>query len=128
MSFRPIYEGWDLTGKVSRSIRRTFAGLGLNRDIAGARTLTEDVRRKLSLHRLDTPSGQREFADSVVDTALQHHDQADPRLKDHLASILFDVALYEGWFALPKSTMIIDLSRSELWELEDQLKRVEAIV
>ena len=128
MSFRPIYEGWDVPGRVSRSIRRTFAGLGLNRDLDAARTLTEGVRRKLHQRKLDSPTGQLAFAESVAEAATDKYPSVDPQFIRHLTDILNDIIIYEGWFALPAPNTVTDLTRSELWEMEDQLKRVETIV
>ncbi|MCP4407601.1 MAG: ATP-binding protein, partial [Gammaproteobacteria bacterium] len=129
MSFRPIYEGWDLPGRVSRSIRRTFAGIGLNRDTHGAHSLSEAVRNKLQTHNLDTDVGRHTFALSMADTVIADcGGQADGSFRDHLAAIMADLIDYEGWFALPDFAATIELNRSDLWELEDQLKRVETIV
>ena len=128
MSFRPIYEGWDIPGRVSRSVRRTFAGLGLNRDLVAARTLTKRVQQKLAQHELHSPAGCLAFAESVVQVAMEEYADVDPRFIHHLTNILNDIVIYEGWFALPEFTTVTDLTRSELWELEDHLKRVDSIV
>lgn len=130
MSFRPLYEGWDIPGRLSRSVRRTFAGIGLNRDLEGARGLAEAVRTKLENQNLDTNDGQaalaREIADGVVRGSIDD-DDAHP-FREHLTAILSDIMAFEGWFALPSSSSVSELTRSELWQIEDQLKRVEAIV
>ncbi|MDA4845229.1 type IV secretory system conjugative DNA transfer family protein [Hoeflea poritis] len=128
MSFRPIFEGWDIPGRVSRSIRRTFAGIGLNRDTRGAHTLSEALRWKLRARSLDTEAGRYAFAVAVADGVIVDcGGQIESPFRDHLAAIMFDVIDYEGWFAVPDFSATIELNRSDLWKLEDQLKRVETI-
>ena len=128
MSFRPIYEGWDLPGRLSRSIRRTFTGIGLNKDIGTARSLTHSVADKLRAHSLDTSDGRRAFAEAVARYALGATPEPDSHFLRHLSDILLDLITYEGWFALSDPPVVSDLTRGELWEIEDQIKRVETIV
>lgn len=130
MSFRPIYEGWDVPGRLSRSIRRTFAGIGLNRDVGGAHTLSHAILQKLHARDLDSPDGQRVFAERIADDVISVYgsSDADHPFGDHLAKVVAEILAYDGWFALPEFAGNIELTRSELWELEDQLKRVETIV
>lgn len=129
MSFRPLYEGWDVPGRISRSIRRTFAGIGLRKDVQGAHQLANTVARKLQAQGLDTPQGQRAFADSIAQHVVEAHGGApDQPFCAHLGACVFDLALFEGWFAVPEFGSAIGLSRADLWELEDELKRVETIV
>ena len=78
MSFRPIYEGWDVPGRLSRSIRRTFSGIGLNQDVGKAHRLTLSVADKLRAHSVDTTEGHRAFAEAVVQYALSANAEPDP--------------------------------------------------
>ncbi len=132
MSFRPIYEGWDVPGRLSRKVRQTFTGIGLNKDLRGAATLAEQVRHKLQQQSLTESDGQFAFAESIVAQALKDLVDGDPAnhpLRDHLTTVFTDLIHFEGWFAVPND-FDTDGSptRSELWELEDHLKRVEKIV
>lgn len=130
MSFRPIYEGWDLPGRLSRKIRTGFAGIGLNRDLNAASELAASIETKLAAKGLTTESGQFEFASDIARSVMMDFgvDDPDNRFTQHLTRITSDIISYEGWFALPPVHSLTDLARSELWELEDHLKRVEAIV
>lgn len=129
MSFRPIYEGWDIPGRLSRKIRKRFAGIGLNRDLVAAVALAESIEGKLDALGLASEDGQLDFAYRIAAAAVEGLGAHEPgRFSDHLAAIMADLIAYEGWFALPAPSSLDDLSRSELWALEDHLKRVEAIV
>ena len=130
MSFRPIYEGWDIPGRLSRQVRKGFAGIGLNRDVAAAEALARSIASKLQSHELDTEDGQFDLADriAVKTTDRLGSDDPDCPFVDHLADFMAELMAYEGWFALPASSTFSDLTRSELWQLEDHLKRTESIV
>ena len=123
MSFRPIFEGWDISGRLSRHVRKTFSGIGLNKDVSGAHALVSGLRTRLAEQNLDTETGRAAFADSVaqsVGSELGLETTIHP-LIDHLAQLVDDLVYDEGWFALPDLASDFDLTRSELWELEDQL-------
>jgi len=131
MSFRPIYEGWDLPGKLSRTIRQKFHGIGFNKDIAAAQTLSGKITQKLKQHDLADHEGQRKFAGEIASDVLHAYgiEEVDTHpFHDHMASISFAIADYEGWFLLPQSGSDFPDTQTELWEIEDQLKRIEAIV
>lgn len=130
MSFRPIYEGWDLPGRLSRKIRVSFAGIGLNRDLKAAGELAASIETKLDAKNLSTSFGQSAFAFSIARTAMTDFRIDDPghRFTRHIADIMTNIIDYEGWFARPSLQSLADFKRSELWELEDHLKRVETIV
>jgi len=129
MSFRPIYEGWDLPGRLSRKIRTGFAGIGLNRDLNAANSLAASIEAKLIAKGLATETGQFKFASDIATAAMQDFgiDDPDNRFTRHIAKIVANLISYEGWFALPSLQSLNDFTRSELWELEDHLKRVETI-
>ena len=127
MSFRPIYEGWDIPGRLSRSLRKRFAGIGLNRDVAAASQLIERIEVKLAAFDLHTDDRRLAFAVSVAEVATYEHPEVDERFIAHVANILSEIIAYEGWFSLPEPSSIVDLRRSELWELEDHLKRADTI-
>ena len=55
-------------------------------------------------------------------------DREATTFREHITVILADLMVYEGWFAVPDFATLPKLSRSELWQVEDQLKRVAAIV
>ncbi|MFN3889605.1 MAG: type IV secretory system conjugative DNA transfer family protein [Beijerinckiaceae bacterium] len=130
MSFRPIYEGWDLPGRLSRKIRRGFAGIGLNRDLNAAASLAASITAKLEAKGLASEDGEFALAQDIVAAAFEDYPAADcdNRFGRHLAAITAELIAYEGWFRLPSIESLSGLTRSELWELEDHLKRVEAIV
>ena len=130
MSFRPIYEGWDIPGRLSRRVRQGFAGIGLNRDLTKAAKLIATIEQKLIEHNLADEEGQVELAYRIAASAAERLGSGNPngRLVDHLTAIMADLIAYEGWFTLPPPTALSDLTRSELWQLEDHLKRAEAIV
>lgn len=130
MSFRPILEGWDISGRLKRRVRKTFAGIGLNNDVSGANVLVAGLNARLAEQNLDTEQGRSDFANSVAQSvgAGLSLDTIDHLLIDHFAQFVDDLINDEGWFTLPDLVSEIDLTRSELWELEDQLKRVETIL
>lgn len=129
MSFRPIYEGWDISGRLSRRVRKHFAGIGLNRDLGKAEALIASLERKLSVHDVADAGGQVELARRIaVAAATRLGAGDDSRFVDHLAAIMADLITYEGWFTLPPPAALSDLTRAELWQLEDHLTRVGNIV
>lgn len=131
MSFRPIYEGWDIPGRLSRRIRKTFSGIGLNRDVDGAYVLREAVVKKLlAEHELDSAEGLEQFAHGVASGVATEFgiSSSDHPLIDHWQQFIEIVADGEGWFILPQLETDFELTRSELWEIEDQIKRVETII
>jgi hypothetical protein len=129
VSFRPIYEGWDIPGRLSRAIRRSFAGIGLNRDLNAALDRAEAIKSKLAAARLDSEDGQRAFAGRVATAVLAAYHDGEPNeaFLDHLTEVVANLVRYEGWFAVPDLAQLSDLSRSELWQVEDHLKRIGAI-
>ena len=127
MSFPPIFEGWDFKGRGSRRIRKTFSGFALNRGIHDALQSAQAIETKLAAHGLDTADGQYAFATSVVEAAFSEID-AGAEFQAHLANCLADIIAYEHWFTIPQFDAATDLTKSDLWEIEDQLKRVEAII
>ena len=130
MSFRPIFEGWDVPGRLKRRVRKTFKGIGLNKDVGGAHALAASLSAKLAEQNLDSEHGVVDFCTSIaeavcLDLGIQ---TADHPLIDHVARFIDELAYQEGWFALPDLSSEIEFTRSELWELEDQLKRVETLL
>jgi hypothetical protein len=130
MSFRPILEGWDISGRLKRRVRKTFTGIGLNNDVSGAHALIAGLRATLAKQNLDTQQGRVAFADAVAQSVGSELglETIDHPLIDHCSQLVGDLVHDEGWFALPDLKSELDLTRSELWELEDQLKRVETIL
>jgi len=130
MSFRPIYEGWDLPGRLSQKIRTGFAGIGLNRDLKAAMDLAASIEAKLNARGITTESGKIEFAFHISRTVMINFgiDDPDHRFTRHITEFMAGLISYEGWFALPSLGSLSELTRSELWELEDHLKRVETII
>lgn len=130
MSFRPIYEGWDIPGRLSRKIRTGFAGIGLNRDLNAARELAASIEAKLEAKLLATTFEQSVFASEIATAAMSEFGLDDPghRFTRHLTQIMTAIIGYEGWFALPSLQSLTEFTRSDLWKLEDHLKRVETII
>ena len=131
MSFRPIYEGWDIPGHLSRQIRKKFFGIGFNRDVASAVSLSEEITRKLERQNLSTIDGLQAFASEVAVEALADIgvvDASQHPLHQHLTNLLLSLIEYEGWFALPRQGSNFPEQRSELWAIEDQIKRVQTII
>jgi len=128
MSFRPIYEGWGVPGRLSRQIRRRFAGIGLNRDLGAAIALTESIAGKLQIHDLASLEGQQALAERMAVATVVRLGGSNGCFADHLADIMADLIAYEGWFLLPDTSSLEGLTRAESWSLEDHLKRVDAMV
>jgi hypothetical protein len=77
------------------------------------------------------PTGRQVFAADIASEVVQllgsvEQDNSLP-FQDHLTSLTLAIIEYEGWFSLPASGSDQPKSQSELWALEDQLKRLEAI-
>ena len=128
MSFRPIYEGWDIPGRLSRQLRHRFAGIGLNRDLKAAADLITAIEQKLISQRLADKAGQYDLAKRIAVTACEQLYIDNQSFVSHLTNIMANLIHYEGWFALPIASTLEDYTRSELWQLEDHLRRVEGIV
>ena len=134
MSFEPIYRGWDIPTRIWLSVRRMFATGGLQRDVAILEKRAQLIAGKLdrvgaySSEDIDTLSSE-----IALDVLLRLG--ADPDCCEELP--LFDVVQSavqsiieaEGWFALPTALQRHSpITRSELWELENALKRTEEII
>lgn len=128
MSFRPIYEGWDIPGRLSRQLRQRFAGIGLNRDCKAATNLISTIEDKLITHELFGQEGQFKWAERITLATCEPLGICNHSFIEHLTGIMAHLITYEGWFALPAEDTLKDLSRSELWQLEDHLRRVEGII
>ncbi|MEO9875137.1 MAG: type IV secretory system conjugative DNA transfer family protein [Anderseniella sp.] len=128
MSFRPIYEGWDIPGRLSRRIRQAFVGIGLNNDVRGAQQLVREIHTKLEERDLNTPAGQAAFASEIVVLAVGYRKADQIAFTGHLTRIVYELIAHEGWFSIPKPEAIVGMSRSELWEIEDHLSRTNTII
>ncbi len=128
MSFRPIYEGWDIPGRLSRQVRKRFAGIGLNRDLKAAADLITTIEHKLVAHGLADIDGQDGLAKRIAVITCEQLSIDNQSFISHLTNIMADLIYYEGWFALPTASTLEDYTRSELWQLEDHLRRVDGIV
>ena len=112
MSFRPIFEGWDISGRLKRRIRKTFSGIGLNKDVSGAHALVAKLRARLTDKNLVTEQGRAAFANSVAQSVASELglELSDHPLIDHCALFVETLIEDEGWFAIPDFESQLDLT------------------
>ncbi|MEL6503574.1 MAG: ATP-binding protein [Pseudomonadota bacterium] len=134
MSFEPIYRGWDIPARIWLAMRQVFATGGLQRDIGVVEQRARLVVGKLKRAKVGSAAEIETLAESISESVLMELGADEDSVSElQLFSVLQDaissIIEAEGWFTLPTSlNQHSPLTRSELWELEDAIKRTEQIV
>ncbi|MEQ9706804.1 MAG: ATP-binding protein [Roseitalea porphyridii] len=96
--------------------------------------MAERVEVQCRKLKLETDTGQRHLAEAIAADVLgQFHDDEDAirqlPLFEALSQSLHALIVTERWFALPAAPVVeAQPARSELWAIEDGLKRTERIL
>jgi len=132
--FSPIYRGWGLRSEAGRRLKRSITRFGLSREARQVADLAERVETQCRKLSLDTDTGQRQLAEAIATDVLgRFHDDEDAieqlPLFEALSQSLHALIVTEHWFALPAGPVVeAQPARSELWAIEDGLKRTERIL
>lgn len=132
--FSPIYRGWGLRSETGRRLKQSITRFGLSREARQVADLAERVETLCRKLKLETDAGQRHLAEAIAADVLgRFHDDGDAigqlPIFEALADSLHALIVTERWFAVP-STPVAEAvpARSELWAIEDGLKRTERIL
>jgi DNA helicase HerA-like ATPase len=132
--FSPIYRGWGLRSEAGRRLKQSITRFGLSREARQVADLAERVEVQCRKLKLETDTGQRHLAEAIAADVLgQFHDDEDAirqlPLFEALSQSLHALIVTERWFALPAAPVVeAQPARSELWAIEDGLKRTERIL
>lgn len=134
MSFDPIYRGWGLRSETARRLKQAITRFGLSREARQMAELADRVATECHTLGLDTEHGQHALAEAIASDVLGRFVDDEARVQHlplfrTLTDCLYQLIITERWFALPHETVAGAASaRSELWELEDGLKRTARIL
>lgn len=133
MSDEQIYRGWDVVGRLGRSVRRSISNVAKAGEAQSVDALADGVAHKLAALSLDDEEGRRHLAanmsrDILESLAPDCEDVESLPYFDRLAGVLFALIEYEQLFALPEGLSGSHrTARSEVWDAEHQVRRVEKI-
>lgn len=134
MAADPIYRGWDILGRASRSLKRSITDIGKSVEARQAEDLADNIAGRLADMGLDEAAGRNSLARLMAVAVLARFlpDGADVEqlpFCNHLADRLLDLLHDEELFDLPEPLRAGRTPlRSEIWEVEDQLRRTEKIL
>ncbi len=130
----PIYRGWDILGRATRGLKQSVSNIGKSSEARRVDELAEKVAAQLRKLELDSIAGRRALAVDMAMHVLTNtvEDGIDIQqlpffdvLTNCIAAILED----EAFFTLPPALVGSRVpDRSEIWEIEDQLKKTSKIL
>ncbi len=132
--FKELYRGWGVRAGAARRVKQSIHRFGLSREARAVAALADEVAAQCSELVLDRPEGRRHLAEALAsDIIAQLNDNGDEAeatpLFLPLVNCLLALIESEAWFAMPGDPATSEpLTRSELWAIEDGLKRTAAIV
>ena len=130
----PIFRGWDIIGRVWRGKKRFLSNIGKSYEAKQVDGLAVGVLENLQRLRLEDLAGRKAMATDLAAHTLERfapdtHDPTGLPLFEPLANGAFYLIEGDALFSLPdalKDDRVPD--RSEIWEVEDQLRRVGKIL
>lgn len=129
-----IYRGWDIWGRAEDRLKRAVLKLGLSRETRQVVELLDSVERKLRQADVADTDGCRALAAELASRVLLHHrpehaDVTSAPIFRPLAGCFFQLIEAEGYFAAPQVPGEDGApKRSDLWAIEDQLRRTAKIL
>lgn len=130
----PILRGWDIIGRAGRGLKRSFANIGKSHEAKQVDELAREVVRKLQGLGLDERSGREALASQITTHILEKLAPNTDEIKDvpffdPLANCVYWLIEEEALFAIPDALKNGGQPvRSEIWEVEDQLRRIAKIL
>ena len=130
----PIFRGWDIIGRVWRGKKRFLSNIGKSYEAKQVDGLAVGVLENLQKLRLEDLAGRKAMAMDLAAHILERfapdtHDPTGLPLFEPLANCAFYFIESDALFSLPdalKDDRVPD--RSEIWEVEDQLRRMGKIL
>ncbi len=130
----PIFRGWDLLGRASRNLKRSVTGVRKGWEASHVDELADDVQTVLVERDLHHRDGRRERAERlawfiIANLAAHEPDDMDCPLYRPLSECLWRMLEDEGLFTVPEALAGDRVpDRSELWAIEDQLRRTGKVL
>lgn len=134
MAEYPIWRGWGLWDRLGRSLRQSFRSLRLSKEAKRVWGRYESLRTGIAKAGLESPAAQQNLAWQIaVDTlqVLLPYEPDIPLLPYMVptATCLHRLLAEEGYFVASLAPEdVAKLSRSELWELDDDLKHCQRVL
>ena len=135
MAFDPIYRGWGVRLSLRRGLKQSITRFGRSREARQVAALADEVAARCQQGGLDTEAGQRALAEAIAHDVLGFWYEADTSTREGLplfpalSDCLHQLIVIERWFDLPPELPPDAVpNRSELWEIEDGLKRTNRIL
>jgi len=130
----PIYRGWDIVGRARRGLKRSITNIGKSVEAKKVDALAEEVLQKLNQRGLDDTDGREALASEVTTHILSRfaQDVDDVTVCPFFAPLtncIYSLIENEGLFSIPDALRNDGVpERSEIWEVEDQLRRIAKIL
>lgn len=134
MSGDAIYRGWGLRTALKLGVKRYFTRLGLSHEAGQVVALADRVGEELTSVGLQTDDDLRRLSEVMARDVVQSliGEAAEPEglpLYRAVSIALYRLIGFEGWFSLPPEPIAgAEPLRSELWEIEDGLRRSAGIM
>lgn len=130
----PVVRGWDIIGRARRGLKRSISNIGKSHEAKQVNNLIDEVRQKLNQFGLDDSAGREALAVQITTHVLEHfapdgNNVAEFPLFIPLNNCVQSLIESEALFAIP-DVLNNDGApiRSEIWEIEDQLRRTAKIL
>lgn len=134
MNFPSIFTGWGLGNRATSSAKRFWTGMRLSKEAKEIVALAENVDAQLKARQLHDEQDHEWLICLLAERTLLSVGAEEETanlvpLYQPLRAMIHSLANTEGYFSLHR-TLYSSLppERSELWAIEDQLKRVSRIV
>ena len=130
----PIFRGWDVVGRARRGLKRSITNIGKSYEAKQVDALADGVNQKLQELGLQDRAGREDFAADIAIHILGHlapnvDDVSNLPLYEALSNCVFWLIESEALFAVPEALKDGgEPIRSEIWEVEDQLRRTDKIL
>lgn len=134
MADHPIFRGWDIVGRARRGLKQSITNIGKSHEAKKVDELAEDVTRKLTEYDLNDRAGLEKLSDKIAIHILERlaPDTDDvlgvPFFKP-LSNCVYWLIESETLFKIPDALQYDKIPlRSEIWEVEDQLRRTVKVL
>jgi hypothetical protein len=130
----PIFRGWDVIGRARRGLKRSITNIGKSYEAKQVDALADEVNQKLLELGLEDRAGRVDFAADIAIHILKHlapniDDASSLPFFEPLTNCVFWLIESEELFAIPEALKDgAEPIRSEIWQVEDQLRRTAKIL
>ena len=130
----PLFRGWDIIGRASRNLKRSITNIGKSYEAKQVDGLANEVIQKLQELGLEDPAGREDLAADIATHILERlapnsDDVTNLPFFNTLSNCVYWLIESEELFLVPDSVKDGgEPIRSEIWEVEDQLRRTAKIL